>query len=353
MRALAVAVALVALVGCARATPRPHDAIKFAHGPHLLSGAQCLNCHAPVRDAARADDPSFAGALPSEQLCKSCHTRPRERACQFCHEHPEIASTYTASERHIVFDHARHVGTRIPAGGCVRCHAARGGDESVAAFEPAIPPMEACTASCHAPDMRALECSRCHTDLHSVDRDRLRLVRHPPGFLREHGARARTSDNLCGQCHEPTFCSDCHRASPSLPLELLRSMNVTREFVHAGDFRARHPSEARLEQATCLRCHGVSFCDDCHRETGIGGSVANGSPHPPGWLDPLSSQGHPRAARRDILTCAGCHESDAEQRCVPCHRVGGIAGNPHPPGFGSGMDRMQVGVCRVCHAEGP
>jgi hypothetical protein len=123
--------------------------------------------------------------------------------------------------------------------------------------------------------------------------------------------------------------------------------------VHAGDFRARHAAEARLEQDACMRCHGPSLCDGCHDEMGVGGGVGADSPHPPGWLDPFSSQGHARAARREILTCAGCHDSDAEQTCVPCHRVGSVAGNPHPPGFGLDLDPLRHGICRVCHEGGP
>ena len=59
------------------------------------------------------------------------------------------------------------------------------------------------------------------------------------------------------------------------------------------------------------------------------------------------------AARRDLLTCVGCHESDATRTCVPCHRVGAGAGNPHPPGFSAGLDPQRHGVCLACHGAGP
>lgn len=353
MRRLSLAGALL-LASCAREPPAARDAIVFVHGPHLKAGVQCTKCHALSPDAAARGEGGNAGGaaqrpgLPSEAQCRACHEGPEQGACRYCHSHPEAAATYADREHHIHFDHAARVPQHRDE--CVRCHGLGQSDKSVLAFEPSVPPMRRCTESCHAQDMPALRCGLCHSDLHRYERREIELIRHPPGFLHRHGAQARLDDALCGQCHEPTFCSDCHTASPNLPLDVLKGSAMGREFIHAADFRARHASEARVDQATCLRCHGVDFCDGCHRDTGIGGGVGRGSPHPPGWLDPLSPRGHAREARRDILTCAGCHDSDAERTCVPCHRVGSIAGNPHPPGFGSGFDRDEQGVCRVCHA---
>jgi hypothetical protein len=345
------------LGGCTQLPPKPRDAIKFQHAPHLRAGTQCTRCHVigsgPMTKKTAADVVAASSApgrsmLPSEALCQQCHER-KKTPCGLCHQHPEAARSYGDKKHGTSFDHVAHAERKVTS--CVSCHGIGVSDETVATFTPRLPPMRVCTSSCHAQDLPALRCGLCHQDLHRYARADLRLVRHPPGFLHQHGARARASDQLCSQCHEPTFCSDCHTASPGLSAELLAPTDVTREFIHAADFRARHPAEARLDQATCLRCHGPSFCDGCHSESGIGGSVGKQSPHPPGWLDPLSPRGHARAARQNILTCAGCHESDAERTCVPCHRVGSIAGNPHPAGFGAGIDASQRGVCRVCHAK--
>ncbi len=409
MRWFALAASVCMLASCARMPPRPHDKIRFAHGPHLAAGVRCLQCHniwqpgskdglAPAfKPSGDAGVPSLATAesalpptaaaadggvvsaqaaqaaaaqptpsteaqeaaqgeeatriFPKEQKCKQCHTQPAERECRFCHTHPEAAASYSERDRPVRFNHGNHFGRGVR--GCVGCHGlgSDANDRSAAAFSPRLPPMQPCTKSCHAADMPALACSRCHIDLHRYKRSQVELVRHPPGFLHEHGTRARAQSSLCSQCHEPSFCSECHTASPGLPAVLLHPTEVSRDFIHGADFKARHPSEARLEQATCLRCHGVSFCDGCHRDTGIGGGVGAQSPHPPGWLDPLSPRGHARAARSNILTCAACHDSDASHTCVPCHRVGSIAGNPHPPGFGAGSDKTRQGVCRVCHGD--
>jgi hypothetical protein len=212
--------------------------------------------------------------------------------------------------------------------------------------------MQTCTGSCHQDEMRELRCDGCHTDLYRYGIDEIALIDHGPGFLRRHGEPARADSRLCSQCHDPSYCEDCHLSAPGMQLEVIEPMLQHRDFIHRGDFISRHGIEADLERGTCARCHGTPFCDDCHQQSGVGGGVGAASPHPPGWLDPVSPFGHARAARRDLMSCVSCHEADAETTCVPCHRVGGVAGNPHPPGFGAGIDPLLSGVCRACHVEG-
>jgi hypothetical protein len=355
------------LVACSSSPPKARDQIRFEHAPHLREGATCTGCHATLQDAplvsATDDDagvepsaadpdagPAPGRPLPKEAQCRSCHKGPEDSRCGHCHEQPRAPATYPDRPHSIRFDHGRQIPEHVRD--CMRCHGTGQAAESVAEFEPRLPPMRACTESCHAAEMSALECGKCHLGLSAYPREALDLVRHAPGFLKAHGPMARAEDNLCAQCHEPTFCIECHTATPNMPRELLRATEIDRDFVHAADFQSRHPAEARLDQASCLRCHGVDFCDGCHQASGIGGGVGPGSPHPPGWLDAMSGNSHAAEARRNILSCAGCHESDAEQTCVPCHRVGSIAGNPHPPGFGTGYDKNQQGLCRVCHGAG-
>jgi hypothetical protein len=351
---------------CSPSPPRARDQIRFEHAPHLREGASCTRCHAAmptapvVAESAAGDDDAGveldaaasepSRPLPKEASCRTCHTGPDDSRCGYCHVEPRAPATYPDRPHSIRFDHGRQVPEHVHD--CMRCHGLGLSTTTVAGFEPRLPPMSVCTESCHAAEMSALECGKCHVGLSAYPREALKLVHHAQGFLKTHGMLARAEDNLCAQCHEPTFCIECHTATPNMPRELLRATELDREFVHVADFLARHPAEARLDQASCLRCHGVDFCDGCHQASGIGGGVGPGSPHPPGWLDPMSGNSHSAEARRNILTCAGCHESDAEQTCVPCHRVGSIAGNPHPPGFGNGYDKNEQGVCRVCHGAG-
>ncbi len=353
-----------AVVACG-GRAEPHDRIRFAHGPHLAEGLSCVRCHGAAgrdEDAVQRDgDPEDLDAgvstvsehaasatrplLPAEADCRGCHTDPVRDRCQRCHTEPEHPGRYAERDDDIHFDHSDH--TSPSAGRCVHCHGSEARTE--AAYRPEGPPMATCTDSCHREAMRALDCVLCHADLHRYRIEDVSIIDHGPGFLRRHASAATADQTLCSQCHDPTFCEDCHLSAPGLPLEVLEPTRQTRDFVHRGDFVARHSTEADLERGTCLRCHGTPFCDGCHRASGIGGGVAPGSPHPPGWLDPLSPFGHARAARRDLLSCVSCHEADAETTCVPCHRVGGVAGNPHPPGFGGGRDPLTLGVCRTCH----
>ena len=77
---------------------------------------------------------------------------------------------------------------------------------------------------------------------------------------------------------------------------------VDRLLIHRGDFIGRHAVEAMADSATCSRCHGSSFCSDCHATRGLislAGSPAL-DPHPPGFSDPRSAAFHGPVARRDM-----------------------------------------------------
>ncbi|MBI5513345.1 MAG: hypothetical protein HY909_06220 [Deltaproteobacteria bacterium] len=351
MRALTLASLALALLACRQAPAVREDRVRFSHGPHLRAGQTCLQCHEGLTSQPGAGATARSGALPSEASCQRCHTRPEERACGFCHTEPRNPGGYPRRDRALVFSHPSHV-TR-ERGGCVTCHGMQADPRTVQRFEPSIPTMDGCASRCHAEDLRSLRCARCHQDLGRYALEELAVVRHGPGFARSHGPQARAEGGLCAQCHAPTFCARCHNPSAGAPLADFELLGVARDFVHRGDFQARHAEEARLTQNTCTRCHGAEACNDCHRARGIGGGVGPGATHPPGWLDPLSPRNHGREARRNILGCASCHETDAAQVCTPCHREGGAAGNPHPPGFAAGFDRRTHSVCLVCHSQGP
>jgi hypothetical protein len=74
------------------------------------------------------------------------------------------------------------------------------------------------------------------------------------------------------------------------------------------------------------------------------------NPHPPGWVgnDVRSADFHGRQARRDIASCAGCHEQGPATNCIRCHKVGAYGGNPHPHGWQSARGPGSA-MCRYCH----
>jgi hypothetical protein len=104
----------------------------------------------------------------------------------------------------------------------------------------------------------------------------------------------------------------------------------------------------------CSTCHSEPFCNECHLERRVSGIAEMArSPHPPGWVGALASQNlHGPAARRDPASCASCHGGAGEMLCVECHRVGGVGGNPHPPGFDSRKSLSEL-PCRLCHSPIP
>ena len=54
----------------------------------------------------------------------------------------------------------------------------------------------------------------------------------------------------------------------------------------------------------------------------------------------------------NIAQCATCHDQGRNSNCVSCHKVGGMGGNPHPPGFVDQHPREEINsnnMCRACH----
>ena len=161
------------------------------------------------------------------------------------------------------------------------------------------------------------------------------------------GLQARSQARSCQQCHADSSCSECHsQVAPTVNARLFPEA-VERPLLHRGDWRTVHAIEARADGDTCLRCHQPRQCVRCHEQHGLVSGVAGGrAPHPPGWATPGGAF-HGDEARLQIESCAACHDQGAASNCVRCHRVGGIGGNPHPPGW----DNEDVGepMCQICH----
>jgi len=129
-----------------------------------------------------------------------------------------------------------------------------------------------------------------------------------------------------------------------------------KSFIHRNDFFSRHQIEAREDPGSCVRCHGSgekSSCVACHKSQNVASGLSTArNPHPAGWGLPGSGQFHGEAARRDIVSCASCHDQGAQSNCVQCHKSGGIGGDPHPVSFGSKHSLQEArsnGSCLVCH----
>lgn len=340
-----VSIGLVLLVACASLVRR-EDRIKFSHKEHV--GAQelaCEDCHAAVMESDRIDK----SLLPAEAACMECHEK-EDDGCGMCHEDAKKPKTWQYDRvESVVFSHKTHL--EVTEGSCDPCH--KGVADKSAPHEMARPMSHDVCGECHRDDFKDIGCQKCHEDLHENPSRPVSLFNHDASFMERHGTLAKGDQDVCAHCHKPDDCSDCHnRLHIQLP-DLRLSEQVGKELVHRGDYLTRHSFDARTDPTSCYRCHTQNQCSTCHEKMNVGQSAAGWdrpSPHPDGWsMDTSSSNFHGDVARRDILSCAACHDKGASSNCVTCHKVGGIAKtSPHGSNWVTTMDRSDA-MCQSCH----
>ena len=321
---------------------RQHLARLECGGPGQPRCLSCVSCH--QSDAAKHD----AWAQPTPQACAGCH---QDDGDTWQHSVRPALATLPAG-KHILFPHEQHLATRELKGQCVKCHAGAVGVEGGA---PLFPPMNTCL-SCHhhQEQFDANVCTTCHraNDLRALQP--LSFFAHDTAWGRRHGAEARAAPERCATCHAQTSCDSCHDSNRPLGPATRNPEALESGLVHRFDFLSRHPLEARSQPGSCATCHVKTECDACHVTRGVSGAVAGGqSPHPLGWASGLGAATnlHGPAARRDIGSCASCHDQGAATNCVRCHQVGAAGGTPHPMGWRS-TQQTSAPECAVCHNGG-
>ncbi|MCX5746009.1 MAG: hypothetical protein NT062_26320 [Proteobacteria bacterium] len=338
MKKLVIAIALLSacagVLGLTRGTG-PRD---FPHRAHVLASVPCTRCHVGM-----AQDDGKTLHVPDDASCTTCHLKPHNPAsCLGCHAGPDKLAELAQARAHLVFDHTKHLGTAN--GNCMRCHVgAADGDTHLR------PPMAMCF-KCHDHDAAqdARKCDACHHDLEGEKLLPRSHLAHDGDWLREHGAKAASSADLCQSCHAERFCATCHGVtSPLVPAAAHFSDPMTPS-VHRAGFVSRHSLEARAEPGACATCHQPSKCVTCHVSRNVAG-LKQRSPHPTGWVG--IDNAHGREARRDPAACASCHDGAGQTLCVGCHKVGGVGGNPHPAGWSSRQPLVAM-PCRLCHPIG-
>jgi hypothetical protein len=320
---------------------------RFPHVVHLTQiecGApgkpacmSCSTCHSPSEDGRVAK-------LPEQSLCASCHEENPARLARVLNARPE------RPYGEIAFDHEQHLSMEGIGGQCVTCH---GGVLGHGASN--LPEMAACfTCHEHQRQWEQASCTPCHqrADLETILP--VTFLRHDASFLRQHGTFAMTEETMCMTCHTESSCQSCHDQTQMMGVEQRLPEKVETQQGHRGDFMVRHAIEATSQPASCMSCHEPASCDSCHVERGVSGNAVGAlNPHPMGWVgdDVDSKDFHGRAARRDLLSCAGCHEAGPATNCIRCHKVGAYGGNPHPSGWRS--DRStDARMCSYCHEGG-
>jgi len=321
-------------------------AIRFTHQKHIKAGLDCSTCHEAIYDSTELK----GRYLPKEKVCLGCHREQKDSGnCTFCHQDAKNPRTWPERDFPLKVNHSAHI-ERVKED-CRVCHKDL---YEMTDRGPVLPPMAACLG-CH--DHQAQydrgQCEACHNDLSRYPLRPVADFAHQGDWLHRHPEAARSSADTCFRCHEQKFCADCHAAQTVvLPLEYKVPERVDREFIHRIDFLPRHTTEAAADPVLCQRCHGVSFCEDCHTRQNLTPQGTNPkNPHPAGWALP-GPQNHGAEAQRDIASCAACHDQGRASNCVSCHRVGGIGGNPHPPGWTTLHPQAEIGrngMCVSCH----
>jgi hypothetical protein len=333
--------------GLVRDKPPPQDpAFVFPHATHVDSEVACAHCH-PIEKATRLQQGVRHVQVPANAS--------QLEACSDCHDtDPPIRTPVRQRPFRFTFSHANHL--PLVGGDCTRCHVALTEPGDV---QPRIPPMATCT-SCHnhQQDFAEARCTPCHTDLKGYVPQT--AFRHEGDWLRSHGALARPSAETCVACHDQTYCAECHspQTAAGRP-SIVFPERVDRAFIHRGDYVSRHMIDASANPASCRRCHGSAYCGACHEQQGLSRFAPNfRDPHPAGWAlgAPGQRPPHANAARRDIVSCAGCHDQGAVSTCVACHQEGGAAHvpgrSPHPAKFRSKhnvRDIVNNDMCLACH----
>ncbi len=346
-RLLLAAALLAAGAGCKlkpeASQARAEPAYMFPHSPHVDGDVNCTRCHAAVATETALIDGQRDVRMPTQ--------RTRDAGCTDCHDKE---TTFVVPTRHpvwrIKFNHSAHLarGTK-----CQTCHVKL---SEVGDAHAPPPPMAACT-SCHnhQKDFDLARCNACHVDLKGYLPKT--AFSHQGDWLKIHGNMAKPSAESCASCHDQTYCAECHAAQTTAARpSVIFPEAVDRPFIHRGDYVSRHNTDAHANPASCRTCHGSAFCSSCHEQQGVTSTAINArDPHPVGWsTDKGTNHFHGDAARRDILSCAGCHDNGASATCVGCHQMGGVGGNPHPTAFlkrHDADDRQHNSMCRACHVN--
>ena len=234
---------------------------------------------------------------------------------------------------------------------------------------------------CHVEDARTIVpdqevCLNCH------ETEFLRWVEvpspatHGPLWGFNHRQTAKNSTYDCSVCHQQDDCFECHRSGFA---DEMGELGNDMANVHRSEFTVTHPIAARTDPPLCGSCHEPESCRDCHAEfrredlafeshrRGFSSLAISPSGvlheqfdtsqcqscHPDSVLPTHTwSNNHGREARKNLATCQTCHPQG--DLCLKCHSARtGLRINPHPGDWSEFKDRLRNAntgkTCRKCH----
>lgn len=350
--------------------------IKFSHKVHK-DAAECDVCHAAVKTSKSLGD----RLMPTHDNCKDCHDVNDEKVCKTCH-YDNVNEPLKQPKSELIFNHSAHINQQNLK--CETCHKGVSDVEYAEDAPQASPAMETCY-QCHNGTKAKIgnivasnACEACH--ISTAD---LKPQSHKStAFISSHKFAARGFKANCVMCHDNASCQECHSStnmiteqntakdfyrpySPSNSGSGAKQQQITR--VHNLNYVYTHGIDAKGKTAECQSCHETeTFCVSCHQ--GKEGDFSMGGVAPKTHLQPtfmvlgVGSGGgdHARLARRDIESCASCHDvQGGDPACIQCHTdPDGIKGtNPktHPANFmrndHGDWHTNNASVCFNCHTS--
>ena len=295
----------------------------------ILSLFCLVALHAACAEAAQKPSTLFPHGVHLEEglACEDCHSQartsrrasddllPRGEICLDCHDAGEVPSSWPSPEREYRFSHADHAASLDLA--CDRCHGKAGAEARAGAL---LPEMADCM-TCHNGEAAPRDCDACHT----LSRSELVPASHQPGWKKEHGRQARITDRSCLPCHTVGDCQECHEGTW---LAELADLSPSRQTSFAPELEG---SRGMVLE----RVHGLNYR----------------------FL-------HGLEARGKQSECIVCHDLETGFFCAECHNPtlnpdvkpvwhGGADWGSLAPGSGGGrhaeLARRDLENCAACH----
>ncbi len=288
--------------------------------------------------------------------------------------------TAQAAEETPVFSHLYHIEEEGLE--CSDCHAAAAQSQSSADH---LNPAEVACLDCHDPgevgsSWPALPHDLIFSHQSHVDQDMDCLSCHTGIDKAEAPLHALPPMDDCMTCHNgmaaPRDCASCHTTDVSLLIP----------DTHHPEWKNDHGQQARISDTSCLPCHAISDCQECH-DGGVLNEFAalstplqsSGAPELSGSAGTILQRAHGLnyrfwhaiEARGKGSACITCHDIDSGDSgdfCASCHNpTGNAAARPvwHggsqwgalAGGVGSGggrhaeLARRDIENCVTCHDQ--
>lgn len=271
----------------------------FSHQLHVEENeTECSSCH----EAAETSQTGKDNLLPDMETCGDCHDVEDDENCGMCHSDiEEPLEVIRIEEYNAKFSHEVHITAKFE---CSDCHLGIEKKETPSA-PVSLLSMSECM-NCHSGKSAPVECSACH-----MPEEDLKPASHTINFAHAHSDLAKigmdemSSGMRCVDCHQQSFCQECHEGE---------NLDQT---THPLNYEFTHALEAQGKEKDCSVCHqDRQFCNSCHRDYQV-------YPHnhqQSGWAIAVGGGLHTAEASNDLDSCISCHEGNAEEICKPCHQ---------------------------------